>query len=350
MQLMQKKTASASMENNVPTDVKDAKDAKDAKEMLTVSVSPHLHSGRTTQNIMLDVIIALCPALIAGTVIFGVRSLLVAAVCMATAVLSEFLFNRICKKEQTVGDLSAVVTGLLLALNLPAVTPAWQAAVGAFFAIVVVKCLFGGIGQNFANPAITARVFMLISFQSLAKMSLPTIVDVTAGATPLPILNGEAAGSLPSLTEMLLGLRGGAIGETCVVALLLGGIYLMVRRVISWHTPVCYVATVFLFTLALKGDVRTAFYHVLAGGLLLGALFMATDYATTPTSFLGKAIFGVGCGIITVVIRIFGNYPEGVSFAILLMNILTPYIDQWTHRRTFGVTRPAKCRKGSADR
>ena len=303
---------------------------------LSVSVSPHIFSGKSTQNIMLDVIIALCPALVAGSVIFGPRSLVVAAVCIAVSVLSEFVFNVVCKKAQTVSDLSAAVTGFLLALNMPASVPLWEAAVGAMFAIVVVKCLFGGIGQNFANPAITARVFMVISFGSLAESVLPTIVDTGASATPLPILVGDSAGELPALWEMLVGVRGGSIGETCILALLAGGIYLICRRVISWHIPVAYIGTVFLLTLAIGGDAYASLFHLLAGGLMLGAFFMATDYTTSPCTSLGKLVFGFGCGIITVIIRFWGNYPEGVSFAILLMNILNPYIEKWTAKKTFG--------------
>lgn len=303
---------------------------------LTVSVSPHILSGRSTQNIMLDVLIALCPALVAGTVIFGIRALAVTAVCLAVSILSEFLFNVICKKKQTVSDLSAAVTGLLLALNLPVSIPLWQAAVGAFFAIIVVKCLFGGIGQNFANPAITARVFMIISFGSMAKAVMPSIVDTGASATPLPIITGKSEEVLPELWEMLVGLHGGAIGETCALALLAGGIYLICRRVITWHIPAAFIGTVFLFTLAVGGDAYMSVYHVLAGGLMIGAFFMATDYATSPATSLGKLLFGFGCGLITVMIRLWGSYPEGVSFAILFMNILNPYIEKWTAKKTFG--------------
>lgn len=309
-------------------------------EIMSVSISPHLFSNKTTTGIMLDVIIALCPALIAGCVIFGLSALLLSAVCVAAAVLSEFLFNLICKKEQTIRDLSAAVTGLLLALNLPANTPVWQAAVGSAFAIVIVKCLFGGIGQNFANPAITARIFMLISFKNLASAAFPTVVDTAASSTPLAIL--KDGGDMPTLLDLFLGVHGGAIGETCILALLAGGIYLICRKVISWHAPVAFIGTVFLFTLALKGDFNVTLQYVLSGGLFLGAFFMATDYVTTPTTPSGRAVFGLGCGIITVVIRCWGSYPEGVSFAILLMNILTPYIDKWTARRTFGAPRTVK--------
>ena len=301
---------------------------------LKVSIAPHISYPRTTRNIMLDVLIALAPAAIAGTIIFGLRSLAVIAACVASAVLSEFLFCLITKRKQTYTDLSAAVTGLLLALNLPATTPIWQAVIGSVFAVICVKCLFGGIGQNFANPAITARIFMLISFASVGQAAAPTVVDTVSGATPLEQLS---AGNAVSLTDLLLGVRGGAIGETCIIALLVGGVYLVVRRVIKVYTPVAYVLTVFLITLiAEKGDLVASLAWIMSGGLILGAIFMATDYATTPVSALGKIVFGVGAGLITALIRFYGSYPEGVSFAILIMNILTPYIDRFTVRKPFG--------------
>ena len=300
-------------------------------KQLTLSVSPHIHSGRTTQRVMLDVIIALLPATVAGCIIFGLRALLVVALTVASAVGFEALFNLIAKKKQTVGDLSAIVTGLLLALNLPANVPLWQCVVGALFAIVVVKCLFGGLGCNIVNPAITARVFMLIAFGSMTKAALPTVVDTVAGATPL------ASEEATSLIDLLLGLHGGAIGETCAVALLVGFIYLLVRRVISWHLPVVFIGTVFIATLCIEGfNFTAALAAVLSGGLLIGAIFMATDYVTSPATAWGKVLFGVGAGLITFMIRYFGVYPEGVSFAILLMNIATPFIDSWTKHKVFG--------------
>lgn len=299
---------------------------------LHVSASPHIRSARTTQSIMLDVVIALLPAAIAGVILFGLSALAVIVCCVAGSVLSEFVFNLLLKKEQTVGDLSAVVTGLLLALNLPANVPLWQAGVGSVFAIIVVKCLFGGLGHNLVNPAITARVFMLVAFGSMAQAAFP--LDAVAGATPLVEL---AAGNSPSLMDLFLGKTGGAIGETCTLALLIGGIYLLCRRVIQWHLPVAFIGTVFLFTLALVGfDFTTALAWTLSGGLFLGAIFMATDYVTSPATPLGMFVFGVLAGVLTVVIRFFGNYPEGVSFAILLMNIMTPFIDKWTARKPFG--------------
>ena len=301
-------------------------------QKLYLSASPHIRAGNTTQSIMRDVIISLIPATVAGTVIFGLRSLLVVAVCIISALLSEGLFNIAICKKQTIGDLSATVTGLLLALNLPANVPLWQAVVGTVFAIVIVKCVFGGLGCNFVNPAITARVFMLVSFGSMAQAAFP--VDAVSGATPLADLG---AGNMQNLSDLFLGTIGGCIGETCVPALLIGFLYLLVRKVISWHLPVVYILTVFVFSLGiLGGDVATATAYILSGGLILGAVFMATDYVTSPATTKGKIIFGVGCGIITTLIRFYGNYPEGVSFAILLMNILNPYIEKWSKRKMFG--------------
>ncbi len=299
---------------------------------LHISVSPHIHSKNSTQRIMLDVLISLLPATIAGVVIFGVQALLVIAVCVAVCVLGEFVFNKITKKPLTICDLSAAVTGLLLALNLPANVPLWQAGVGSLFAIIIVKCIFGGIGRNVVNPAITGRVFMLVAFSSMTKAAFP--LDSTAGATPLSeIVTGKEV----ILTDLLLGNVGGAIGETCKVALLIGGVYLLIRRVITWHIPVAFIGTAFIFTLAVhEFDFMLALSLILSGGLILGAFFMATDYVTSPTTPLGKIIFGIGAGLITVLIREWGIYPEGVSFAILIMNILNPYIDTLTARKLFG--------------
>ncbi len=298
--------------------------------LMKLSVSPHIHCGRTTQSIMRDVLIALLPVTVAGVVLFGLRSLLVIALCVACCVGCEALFALITKKEQTVGDLSAAVTGLLLALNLPANIPLWQCAVGSVFAIVIVKCIFGGLGNNLVNPAITARVFMLIAFGSLATAAFPA--DAVSSATPL------ASEQMPSLLTLFIGNHGGAIGETCAAALLLGGIYLLIRRVITWHIPTSFIGTVFVFSLLMEGfDVQSALALTLSGGLFIGAIFMATDYVTSPSTPWGKILFGLGAGVLTCVIRYFGSYPEGVSFAILFMNILTPYISGWTRRKVFGV-------------
>ena len=300
---------------------------------MIVSVNPHIYAKDTTQTIMRDVLIALFPAVIASIVLFGVKALLVEVVCVAVAMGCEWVFEKITKKPCTVMDLSAAVTGLILALNLPVDIHLWQAAFGSFVAIIVVKQFFGGIGQNFANPAITARVIMLVAFSgAMTTWAVPAFADATSAATPLAVIAG-GEGQLPSLMQMFLGARGGSMGETSCLALLLGGAYLIYRRVISWHTPVAFIGTVLVLT-ALLG--QQPLYQVMAGGLFLGAIFMATDYTTSPPTPAGKLIFGLGCGLITVLIRVWGNYPEGVSFSILLMNILNPYICEWTKTKPFG--------------
>ena len=302
---------------------------------LTVTAAPHIHSGASTNRIMLDVIVALLPVTVASVVIFGLQSLLIIAACVISSVAAEFLFDLATGKKNTIGDFSAVVTGLLLALNLSTNVPVWQCVVGSVFAIVCVKCFFGGLGCNFANPAIAGRVFMLLTFSQVAGGANPTIVDVTTSATPLELLaKGE---EVPSLLNMFLGLHGGAIGETCAAALLLGFVYLLVRKVITWHTPVVFIATVFVCYLVATGfDVTAALYQVLAGGLMIGAIFMATDYVTTPINTNGRVVFALGCGVITFIIRFFCAYPEGVSFSILIMNILAPYIEKWTASEPLG--------------
>jgi electron transport complex protein RnfD len=305
---------------------------------LAVSSSPHIRSSASTSRIMLDVLIALAPAAIMGCVIFGWHALLVLASTTLSAVLTEFLFNLIVKKEQTIKDLSSAVTGLLLGMNLHANSPIWQCVLGSVFAIVVVKCLFGGLGCNFANPAVTARVVLLVSFTgTLAGGATPNISrapELVSGATPLEVL--KDGGELPSLLDMFLGLRGGAIGETCTLALLVGFIYLVVRRVIHFETPLILVGTVFALSLILENSFYIALAGILSGGLILGAVFMATDYVTTPITRTGKMIFAFGCGIITFLIRKYGSYPEGVSFSILVMNILSPYIERWTQKKALG--------------
>ncbi len=301
-------------------------------DKLHISVSPHIRSGNTTQKIMLDVVIALLPAAVAGCIIFGLSALWVILTCTASAVLFEYLFNLITRRTQTICDLSAVVTGLLLALNLPANIPLWQGVVGSAFAIIIVKCIFGGIGCNLVNPAITARVFMLVAFANSATPAFP--LDTTSSATPLALL---AEGSATNLLDLFLGNIGGAIGETSALALLIGGVYLMMRRVITWHIPVCTIATVFVLSFLLDGfSFTNALAWILSGGLIIGAFFMATDYVTSPSTIKGKIIFGLGVAIITVLIRFYGNYPEGVSFAILMLNILNPYIEKFSKRKLFG--------------
>ena len=315
---------------------------------LIVSSSPHIRSSLTTQRIMLDVLIALLPTSVAAVVLFRLKALWLILVCCLTALATEALFQLLAKREQTIMDGSALVTGLLLALNLHANVPLWQAAVGTVFAVAVVKLCFGGLGKNFANPAITGRIFMLIAFAETAggAYSHNTILNNSASvietmATPLNKINEANAKYLPGFKDMFLGTGncGGAIGEVCSLALLIGFAYLIIRRVISWHTPVTFVGTVFLLSWILSGRIDFAAYHVLAGGLLLGAIFMATDYVTTPINKAGKLVFGFGCGLITVLIRFYGAYPEGVSFAILFMNILTPYIEKWTKARPLGAKR-----------
>ncbi len=305
---------------------------------LIVSSSPHIASKDTTQRIMLDVIIALMPTAIAGSILYGLGAVLVILTCILSCVLSELIFNLIVKKKQSVSDLSAVVTGLILALNLRADAPLWQCAVGSVFAIIVVKCLFGGLGCNFANPAVTARIFLLICFSgTLAGGAVPhfsSAPELVSGATPLQVLRD--GGELPSLLDMFLGMRGGAIGEACIAAIIVGFIYLVARRVIKFETPLIIIATVFVLSLIVDNSFVTATYQILSGGLVFASVFMATDYVTTPITRTGKMIFAFGCGLITFLIRYFGSYPEGVSFSILLMNILSPYIEKWTAKRPLG--------------
>lgn len=301
--------------------------------------SPFAHCGASTQRIMLDVIIALLPATVAAIVIFGAPALVPILSCVIAAVLSEFLFNVITHRKQSIGDLSAVVTGLLLGLNLSTNVPVWQCVIGSVFAIVFVKCLFGGLGHNFANPAITARVFMLVSFTQVMGGAMPKGVDLVTSATPLEVLSTGGEG-LPSLLDMFLGVRGGAVGETCVIALLIGFAYLVVRRVIRWYVPAIFVGSVFVLYFVTTGSAVTALYEIMAGGLFLGAIFMATDYQTSPINNKGKAFFALGCGILTFVIREYCAYPEGVSLSILVMNILAPMIEKWTAATPLGLGGP----------
>ena len=301
--------------------------------------SPFTHCGASTQRIMLDVIIALLPATVAAIVIFGAPALVPILSCVIAAVVSEFLFNAITRRKQSIGDLSAIVTGLLLGLNLSTNVPVWQCMLGSVFAIVFVKCLFGGLGHNFANPAITARVFMLVSFTQVMGGAMPKGVDLVTSATPLEVLSAGGEG-LPSLLDMFLGVRGGAVGETCVIALLIGFAYLVIRRVIRWYVPAIFVGSVFVLYFVMTGSAVTALYEIMAGGLFLGAIFMATDYQTSPINNKGKAFFALGCGILTFVIREYCAYPEGVSLAILVMNILAPMIEKWTAATPLGLGGP----------
>ena len=304
-------------------------------ENLILSPAPHIHTKDSSRRIMLDVIIALLPATVASVVIFGIKALPVLAACVIGAVVSEFLFNLVTGRKQTVGDLSAVVTGLLLALNLSTNVPVWQCVIGAAFAVVIVKCLFGGLGHNFATPAITARVFMLIAFSAVAGGAQPAGLELVSSATPLEVL-GNGGSDLPSLWEMFIGLRGGAIGETCVAALLLGYVYLVCRKVIKWYVPFAYIATVFVLFLVSSLSPMVALYEILSGGLFIGAIFMATDYSSTPLHIKGKVVFCILAGIITFIIRKFCGYPEGVSFSILICNLLVPYIEHFTRNIPLG--------------
>ncbi len=319
---------------------------------LLVSASPHIHSPETTTGVMGDVIISLLPALAMAVVWFGSRALVLTAVCIGTAVLAEWVSRRVMKRPNTLGDLSAVVTGLILALNLPATLPLWMAAIGSIVAIVVVKQMFGGIGQNFVNPAMTARIILMVSFPTaMARWTAPLAsawsADAVTTATPMASLAASSGGNLsadlPSLWQMLVGYHGGSMGEVCALALLVGGVYLIIRRVISPIIPAAYIGTVAVWMLlAGHGDLRFVAYELLGGGLLLGAFFMATDYATSPITAKGKWIFGIGCGIITSVIRLYGSLPEGVSFSIILMNILVPHIERLTLPRAFGAEKEKK--------
>lgn len=302
-------------------------------QKLTVSPSPHTHCKMTTQKIMLNVIIALCPAIISSGFIFGLRAVFLILICVSTALVWETLFNLITKKPNTISDLSAAVTGILLAFNLPPSLPFWMAAIGTFIAIVVVKCLFGGLGQNFANPAIVGRIVLMLSFtNAMTNWTLPLSLqtsDVTTGATPLVSSNAE-------YLDLFLGKTGGCLGETCALALIIGGLYLVIRRIISPITPLFFLLTVEIFSIAAGFD---PLYQILSGGILLGAIFMATDYVTTPITMWGKVIFGIGCGTITCIIRFYASMAEGVSFSILIMNILTPYIDMITKAKPVGISK-----------
>ncbi len=304
------------------------------KEILTASSSPHIRHGDTTRGIMSDVVIALLPAAVYGCILFGWRAAAVLAVCIVFAVLSEFLWDKALKKPNTVGDMSAVVTGLLLGMNLPASIPLWQAAIGSIVAIIVVKQMFGGIGCNFANPAIAARIVLLVSFPATMTKFTEPIFDAVTSATPLAAESGTY-----TLKELFFGMHPGSIGETSAFLLMIGGIYLLIRNVISPIIPVCFIGTVALLSLVSGENLAVSVY---GGGLMLGAIFMATDYTTSPTTNLGKAIFAVGCGIITFVIRKFGALPEGVSYSILLMNILVPHINRFTLSKPFGFVKPKK--------
>ncbi len=327
---------------------------------LTVSPSPHVRSRETTTGIMLDVILALIPALVMSVIYFGLRALTLTAVCVGTAVLAEYVCRKVMKRNNTLGDLSAIVTGLILALNLPSTLPLWMGAIGSIFAIVVVKQMFGGIGQNFVNPAMTARIVLMVSFPTaMARWVVPFAnswhADAVTSATPMATLAGAEGGdislvaaSLPTLSQMLFGMHGGSMGEVCSIALIAGGLFLIIRKVISPIIPVCFIGTVAVVMLIAGGNLEFMTYQLLGGGLMLGAFFMATDYSTSPLNKKGKIIFGIGCGLITSIIRLFGSLPEGVSFSIILMNILVPHIENLTTPKPFGAVKEKNKKEAEA--
>ncbi len=314
---------------------------------LAITSSPHVRSSVTTRRIMQDVCIALAPTGIASIVFFGAGAALIIAASVITCVLTEFLYQKLMNQKITVADWSAVVTGLLLAYNIPANAPLWIPVVGGVFAILIVKQLFGGIGSNFMNPALAARVMLFVSWSGImtaypnTRFLVDSGMDAVSGATPLAGLAKAFAGSgaeTASIGDLLLGNVPGVLGETCKIALLLGGLYLIIRQVIDWRIPVCMIGTVAVLCLVFGGfNFELTVKELLSGGLILGAFFMATDYATSPQTSLGRIIFAVGCGLILFVIR-FGEktYPEGCSFAILFMNVCTPLIDRWTAPKYFG--------------
>ncbi len=314
---------------------------------LSVSSSPHIRDSRTTQSIMLDVIIALMPALIAAFFIFGTRALMITAVSVISCVLFELLWNKMTNKPATISDLSAVVTGILIAYNMPEAIPLWIPVIGAAVAMFLVKGMFGGLGHNFANPAITARIVLLLSFGGAmnkftvrypyAAPGTMGSADILTSATPLALM--RAGETVPSYMKLFLGQHAGVIGEVSAAALLLGCAYLVIRGVIDLWIPASFIGTVALIGLMTGND---PVFHVLAGGLMLGAIFMATDYVTTPITTKGKIIFGIGCGVITGLIRYFGSSPEGVSYAILVMNIFAPHIKEWTKTLPVGGVKRAE--------
>ena len=301
------------------------------ERLLAVSSSPHIHAQQDTKAIMAWVLAALAPAGLAGIYFFGLRAAAVMAVCVASCKISEYIWQRLAKQTVTVGDLSAAVTGLLLAYNLPPSIPFWMAAVGSVFAIIVVKQFFGGIGCNIVNPALAGRAFMVSSWP--VSMTSWT-VDGVSGATPLAMIKEGSIADLPGIYDVFIGNIGGCIGETSAAALLIGFAILLYKGIINWHIPVVYIGTVAALTAAL-GRPAGPLYEVITGGLFLGAIFMATDYTTSPMTKKGQVIFAFGCGLLTTLIRVFGGYPEGVSYSILIMNLTVPLIDKFARPRLF---------------
>ncbi|MDO4301730.1 MAG: RnfABCDGE type electron transport complex subunit D [Clostridia bacterium] len=327
---------------------------------LMVSSSPHIRSKETVSSVMRDVVIALVPATVMGIIFFGLSAAIMIAVSIIAAMAWETIYNKIAKKPNTVKDFSAVITGLLLALNMPAlplsehpIAVFVMPVIGTGFAIVIAKQLFGGLGQNFINPALAGRAFLVASYPTLMTGSAFRVTNfmVEAETYATPLANMKESGTYGAdLISGLIGNTGGTIGETCAIALIIGGIYLIYKKVISWRIPVIYIGTVLVFTYILKlcgieGALNRDFTEIFYGGLMLGAFFMATDYASSPVTPTGQLIMGFGCGFITVLIRVFGGYPEGVSYSILLMNLCVPLIDRWTSPKKFGYVKPVKVKE-----
>lgn len=322
---------------------------------VVITSSPHIKSKEDTKSIMLDVLLALIPSLAASTYVFGLRAILMTAVSIIACMVFEAIYDKIVGKENTVMDLSAAVTGVLLAFVCPVTLPYWMLIIGDGIAIIFAKCIFGGLGKNFINPALAGRAFLLASWPvamttwvaARSHVGLGSTADVVSTATPMAILKGSAEGDLPSVMSVFLGVTGGSMGEVSAVLLLVGGIYLLVRKVITIQIPASYILTVAvlaaIFPAEGYGHLEYMLYAIFGGGLMLGAIFMATDYSTTPVSKKGQIVFGIGCGLLTTMIRFFGGYPEGVCYSILLMNTTVWLIDKYTRPTKFGA--PAKQKK-----
>ncbi len=310
------------------------------KNNLIVSVSPHIHKKESISRIMWTVVVALIPALLAGVVIFGLNALWIVLVAVIAAVLSEWVFGVFTKRKITILDGSAVITGILLAFNLPSNVPLWLPAVGAIFSIAIGKQVFGGLGQNIFNPALVGRVFLMASWPKyMTTFVKPFNYDAITSATPLAMLKEGKILEHISYWDLFLGKHGGCIGEVCILALLIGAAILLIKGYISWHIPVTFILATAGFTYIFAGSQLFHgdwLFHILSGGLILGAFFMATDYVATPLTAKGQLIFGVGCGLLTAIIRLWGGYPEGVSYAILMMNAATPFIDRYTKNKIYG--------------
>ncbi len=319
-----------------------------------MTASPHMHADKSTQNLMLDVIIALLPVIGWGVYAFGTRTLLVVGISVLSCVLTEYIYRKLAHKNNTIGDLSAIITGIILALTLPVTVPLWICVIGSIFAIAVVKQLFGGIGKNVVNPALAARVFLFIAFPQQAstftefKNRFPFFVnfenDVTACATPL----AQDINEKKNILDLFFGNHSGSIGEISELLIIIGLLYLLFRKVITWHIPISFIGTValvtFIFPQGDMGNLEFMLVQITSGSLFFGAVFMATDYVTSPVTSVGRIIYGVGCGLITLFIRYFGGYPEGVSFAILIMNLLVWYIDMFTKPKVFGGVKNVKAK------